>query len=102
MDRIPKKEESRIIERLFPEEYPFGEPEYSRLTNRIRQLADSIAGQLDKNGRKKLSGLEDAYLRQSNFAVRSTFEEGFRTAIELLEEVRRRPEPIRAPGAPLD
>ena len=91
-----------MIERLFPEDYPFGEPEYSQVSVQIRQLRESVARQLDESGQKNLGELEDAYLHQSGLAVRSAFEEGFRTAVELMEDVWRRPEHIKAPGAPLD
>ena len=64
---------SKMIELLFPEEFPFGEPEYSKLSEEIRQLHCSIAHKLNDEGNTELERLSDTYLRQSNVAVRSAF-----------------------------
>lgn len=80
-----------MIERLFPEDYPFGEPEYSKASEQIHKLQQSIGQRLDDDGKQDLEQLADAYLRQSNLAVRSAFTEGFRIAIELMLDVKRKP-----------
>lgn len=79
-----------MIELLFPEEFPFGEPEYSKLSEEIRQLYRSIALKLNDEGNIELEKLSDTYLRQSNVAVRSAFTEGFRAAMELTRELQQR------------
>ena len=81
---------SKMIERLFPENFPFGEPEYSKLSERIQQLYCSIARKLNDEGNAELEQLSDTYLRQSNVAVKSAFIEGFRTAMELTRELQQR------------
>ena len=79
-----------MIELFFPEEFPFGEPEYSKLSKEIQQLHISIALKLNRAGNAKLEQLSDTYLRQSNVAVRSAFTEGFRAAMELMRELEQR------------
>lgn len=79
-----------MIERLFPEDFPFGEPEYSKLSEEIRQLCHSIAQKLNDEGIAELEQLSDTYLRQSNVAVRSAFIEGFRAAMKLTREIQER------------
>lgn len=79
-----------MIELLFPEEFPFGEPEYSKLSEKIQQLRRSIARKLNDEGKAELKYLSDTYLRQSNVAVRSAFTEGFRAAMELMRELEQR------------
>lgn len=82
-----------MIEMLFPEEFPFGEPKYSKLSEEIRRLHRSIALKLSDEGCAELEQLADTYLRQSNAAVRSAFAEGFRAAMELARELQHR-EPL--------
>ena len=82
-----------MIELLFPEEFPFGEPEYSKLSEEIRQLYRSIALKLNDKGKAELEQLSDTYLRQSNVAVKSAFIEGFRAAMKLTQELQQR-EPL--------
>ena len=48
-----------MIERLFPEDFPFGEPEYSKLTEEIRQLCHSIAQKLNDEGIAELEQLSE-------------------------------------------
>ena len=79
-----------MIELLFPEEFPFGEPEYSKLSEEIWRLRRSITLKLNDEGNVELERLSDMYLRQSNVAVRSAFVEGFRAAMKLAQELQQR------------
>lgn len=79
-----------MIERLINLERPYGEPEYSRLSEQITQLKQGLIIQLDQEGRNRLEQLTDAYLRQENAVLRDAFADGFWSAVELMLEFQRR------------
>lgn len=79
-----------MIERLMNPERPYGEPEYSRLSEQITQLKQELIIQLDQEGRERLEQLTDAYLRQENAVLRDAFADGFWSAVELMLEFQRR------------
>lgn len=79
-----------MVERLINLERPYGEPEYSRLSEQITQLKQELIIQLDQEGRERLEQLTDAYLRQENAVLRDAFADGFWSAVELMLEFQRR------------
>ena len=76
-----------VIERLFPEEFPFGEPEYSALSARAEQLREELSRLLDENGRKLLEELIETHLRMGNTGLRGAFREGVLTGGKLVREI---------------
>ena len=75
-----------MIERLISPERPYGEPKYSKLSEKISYLRDSLYGQLNQEGQKWLEQLADAYMQQETAVLRDAFAEGFWTALKLTEE----------------
>lgn len=79
-----------MIERLMNQERPYGEPEYSRLSNHIAQLKQKLITQLDQDGRNKLEQLTDIYIRQETAILHDVFADGFCSAVELMLEFQQR------------
>lgn len=79
-----------MLEQLMNPERPYGEPEYSRLSEQITQLKQELIIQLDQEGRNGLEQLTDAYLHQENAVLRDAFADGFWSAVELILEFQRR------------
>ncbi len=75
-----------MIEWLMNQERPYGEPEYSKLTEQIVQLKQTLTGQLGQEGIRQLEQLSDFYMRQENAVLRDAFSEGFYAALELMLE----------------
>lgn len=79
-----------MIERLFPEEHPFGGSAYSEMAAQLTVLRETLSQKLDSEGQVALEELCDGYLRQSNLAIKDAFAEGFSSAIILALELRER------------
>jgi len=79
-----------MIERLMDLERPYGEPEYSRLSEQITQLKQELIIQLDQEGRERLEQLSDTYIRQATVILRDAFADGFWSAVELMLEYKQR------------
>ncbi len=79
-----------MIERLMNLERPYGEPEYSNLSEQITQLKQELNIQLDQEGKKGLERLSDTYIRQETVILRDAFADGFWSAIELMLEFHQR------------
>ncbi len=79
-----------MIERLMNPERPYGEPEYSKLSEQIARLKQELNIQLDQEGTKRLERLSDIYIRQETVILRDAFADGFWSAIELMLEFDRR------------
>lgn len=79
-----------MIERLMNLERPYGEPEYSRLAEKITQLKQQLAGQVDQEGVRWLERLSDLYIRQETAVLRDAFADGFWSAVELMLEFQHR------------
>lgn len=79
-----------MIERLMNLERPYGEPEYSNLSEQITQLKQELNIQLDQEGKKRLERLSDTYIRQETVILRDAFADGFWSAIELMLEFYQR------------
>ena len=75
-----------MIERLINLERPYGEPEYSKRTEEISRLKDSLCGQLDQKGVQWLKRLTNAYMRQENAVLCDVFSDDFWTAVKLMLE----------------
>ncbi len=78
-----------MMERLMNQEHPYGEPEYSRLSEEIAKLKTLLCGQLDTDGKRNLDQLSDIYVHQETAVLRDAFSEGFWTAVELVQEYER-------------
>ena len=82
-----------MIKRLMSPERPYGEPEYSKLSEQITKLQKALAKQLDYEHQVVLEQLSDTYIRQGNTMLADVFTDGFCTAIELmLDFFQHRPE----------
>ena len=79
-----------MIERLINPERPYGDPEYSRLSEQITQLRQELITQLDQEGKNRLEQLTDAYLRQESAVLRDAFSDGFWSAVKLVLEFLQR------------
>lgn len=79
-----------MIGRLINPERPYGDPEYSRLSEQITQLRQELIIQLDQEGKNRLEQLTDAYLRQESAVLRDAFSDGFWSAVELVLEFLQR------------
>lgn len=79
-----------MIERLINLERPYGEPEYSRLSEQIMRLKQELITQLDQEGKDKLEELADTYIRQETVILCDAFADGFWSAIELMLEFHQR------------
>ena len=77
-----------MIEKLYPEEYPFGEPKYSALEKRAEALRASLYARLDQDGTDRLGELDRIFHAQCDAALRDSFALGFRTAMELISDLR--------------
>lgn len=79
-----------MLERLMNPERPYGEPQYSKLSEEITCLRQKLIGQLDPDGQRWLEQLSDQYIRQGNAMLPDVFAGGFWTAIELMPEFQTR------------
>lgn len=79
-----------MIERLMNPERPYGEPEYSRLSEQITQLKQELIIQLDQEGEDRLEQLTDTFLHQENAVLRDAFSDGFWSAVEQMFEFLQR------------
>ncbi len=79
-----------MIERLMNLERPYGEPEYSELSEEISKLKDSLCDKLDQDGRKRLEQMADTCVRRETAVLRGAFADGFWTAVELILEFEHR------------
>lgn len=79
-----------MIERLMNMERPYGEPEYSSLSEEISRLRNQLNGLLDQQGVRWLEQMADAYMKQEDAVLRDAFAEGFWSAVELMLEFERR------------
>lgn len=76
-----------MIEKLLDEEYPYGEPEYSRIAKQITGLKTSLEMQLTPEGKDLLEQISDAYLHQNTIVIKDAFMDGFCTAFEIILDV---------------
>ena len=65
----------------------YGEPEYSRLTEEISQIQNTLAKLLSADGKALLTKLCDAYAQQNVSIMEDIFTEGFCTAVELAADM---------------
>lgn len=79
-----------MIERLINQEHPYGEPEYSRLSEQITQLKQELNIQLDQEGREQLEQLSDTCICQATVILHDAFADGFWSAVELMLEFQQR------------
>lgn len=79
-----------MIERLINLERPYGEPEYSKLSERRTQLKQRLSSQLTQEGQNLLEQLTDIFMRQETATLHDAFADGFCTAVELILEFERR------------
>lgn len=75
-----------MIERLMNMERPYGEPEYSRLSEQIAQMKQQLCSQLNQEGQNRLEQLTDIFIRQETAILHDAFKDGFWTAVELMLE----------------
>lgn len=75
-----------MFERLMKPEKPYGEPQYSKLSEEITCLKQNLMGQLNSEGQAWLEQLSDQYIRQGNAMLPDAFADGFWTAVELVLE----------------
>lgn len=75
-----------MIERLMNQERPYGEPEYSRLSNQIAQLKQELTIQLDQERNSKLERLTDTCIRRETVILHDVFADGFWTVVALMLE----------------
>lgn len=75
-----------MIEKLMNPEHPYGEPQYSRLSEQINQLQQSISAQLPLQNQKQMEQLADAYIRRETAVLHDAFADGFWTGLELMLE----------------
>ena len=86
-----------MIKRLMNPERPYGEPEYSKMSEQIIKLQKALAEQLNQEHQVLLEQLSDTYIRQGNTMLADAFADGFCTAIELmLDFVQHRKEDSRS------
>ena len=78
-----------MLERLMNSESPYGEPQYSKLSEQIIQLKERLVEQLDPYGKDQLEQLSDAYIRQGSLMLPDAFADGFWTAVELMLEFEK-------------
>ena len=76
-----------MIEKLYPEDYPFGEPEYSDYERQIEMALAELRLHLSDRGLTILEQMDRFYHAQCETAVRDAFTVGFHSAIDLLIEV---------------
>lgn len=79
-----------MIERLINLERPYGEPEYSRLSEQIAQMKQQLCFQLNQEGRNRLEQLTDIFMRQETVILHDAFADGFWTAVELMLDFQQR------------
>ena len=79
-----------MIEKLMNPERPYGEPDYSKLTEQINQLRGSISTQLPPQSQNEMEQLADAYIRRETAALSDAFADGFWAGLELMLEFRQR------------
>ncbi len=82
-----------MMERLMDLERPYGEPEYSRLSEQIAGLKRRLAEQLGQEGVGQLEQLTDAYMRQEHAVLCDAFADGFWSAVKLALEFYQRNQP---------
>lgn len=75
-----------MLERLMNPERPYGEPQYSKLSEQISEMRHKLNGQLESEGQSCLEELSNAYIRQGNTMLPNAFADGFWTAVELMLE----------------
>ena len=75
-----------IIERLFQDERPFGGPACAEIAQEVSRMLEDLSNELDEDGRQKLDALSALYLRQGGLAAKDAFTQGFRTAVQLMQE----------------
>lgn len=79
-----------MIEKLMNPERPYGEPDYSKLTEQINQLQCSISAQLPPQSQNEMEQLADAYIRRETAALSDAFADGFWTAAKLVLDLHQR------------
>lgn len=79
-----------MIEKLMNPERPYGEPDYSKLSEQIHQLQQTISVHLTTEGQKQMEQLADTYIRRETAALSDAFADGFWTAVELMLELYQR------------
>lgn len=79
-----------MIEKLMNPERPYGEPDYSKLTDQIDQLRCSISAQLSPQSQNEMEQLAEAYIRRETAALSDAFTDGFWAAVKLVLELYRR------------
>ena len=78
-----------MIEHLINLECPYGEPEYSKQSEKIAQLKKLLYDQLEETGQERLEQLTDAYMRQETAVLRDAFADGFWSAVEMMLEYQQ-------------
>lgn len=79
-----------MIERLIDPERPYGEPEYSILSEQLTQLKQRLYSQLTQEGKDRLEQLTDIFIRQETAILHDAFADGFWTAVELMLDFQQR------------
>lgn len=79
-----------MIEKLMDPERPYGEPQYSRLSEQINHLQHSISAQLPPQDQNQMEQFADAYIRRETAALHDAFVDGFWTGLELMLEFYQR------------
>ena len=79
-----------MIERLIDPERPYGEPEYSILSEQLTQLKQQLCSQLTQEGKDRLEQLTDIFIRQETAILHDAFADGFWTAVELMLDFQQR------------
>lgn len=79
-----------MIERLIDPERPYGEPEYSILSEQLTQLKQRLCSQLTQEGKDRLEQLTDIFIRQETAILHDAFADGFWTAVELMLDFQQR------------
>lgn len=79
-----------MIEKLMNPERPYGEPDYSKLTEQINHLQCSISAQLPPQSQSEMAQLADTYIRRETAALSDAFTDGFWTAAKLVLDLHRR------------
>lgn len=75
-----------MTERLMNMERPYAEPEYSKLSEDISKLKESLCGKLDQEGREWLEKITNTCVRRETAVLRDAFTDGFWTAVALMLE----------------
>lgn len=78
-----------MIERLMNLERPYGEPEYSKLSEDISKLKETLCSKLDQDGREWLEKMTDTCVRRETAVLSDAFVDGFCAAVELMLEFER-------------